>query len=70
MCNLVVVNLHTDHIDAQKNKQHSFNLNDLSLRGGEMQISNPCKWTEIESEYLAVGLNLSQNCPSREGGNP
>lgn len=54
---------------AQAKTQPSFRLKDASVRGGVILISDSRKWSQLENEYLAAGLNFSSNSHSRVGGN-
>ena len=58
------------HIDTQKNNKFAFKLVNASVLGDELLMSELSKWSELESEYLVVGMNFSLNRHSREGGNP
>jgi hypothetical protein len=42
--------------DAQAKTQPAFKLQDASVRGGEMLIANPRKWSQLEDEHLAINL--------------
>jgi Bacterial antitoxin of type II TA system, VapB len=42
--------------DAQAKTQPVFKLKDASVRGGEMLISDPHKWQELEDEHLSANL--------------
>jgi hypothetical protein len=42
--------------DAQAKTKPVFKLKDASVRGGEMLISDPRKWQELEDEHLAANL--------------
>jgi predicted transcriptional regulator len=42
--------------DAQAKTQPAFKLKDASVRGGEMLISDPRKWQELEDEHLSTNL--------------
>jgi predicted transcriptional regulator len=42
--------------DAQTKAKPAFKLKDASVRGGEMLISDPRKWQELEDEHLAENL--------------
>ena len=42
--------------DAQAKTQPAFKLKDASVRGGEMLISDPRKWQEMEDEHLSSNL--------------
>jgi hypothetical protein len=57
------------HIDTQKNNKLAFKLVNASVHGDELLISEPSKWSELESEYLVVGMKFSLNRHSCEGGN-
>jgi predicted transcriptional regulator len=48
--------LHRVLNDTQDKKQPDFQLIDASIRGGEMLISNPRKWRQLEDEHLAANL--------------
>lgn len=48
--------LHRGLNDAQVKKQPAFQLIDASIRGGEMLISDPRKWRQLEDEHLAANL--------------
>jgi predicted transcriptional regulator len=40
--------------DAQAKTQPAFKLKDASVRGGEILISDPRKWQELEDEHLVA----------------
>lgn len=42
--------------DAQVASKTTFKLNDASVRGGAMLISDPRKWQQQEDEHLATNL--------------
>lgn len=42
--------------DAQTKTKPAFKLKDGSLRGGEILISDPRIWQELEEEHLAANL--------------
>lgn len=42
--------------DAQATTKPAFKLKDASVPGGDMLISDPRKWSELEDEYLAANL--------------
>ena len=42
--------------DAQSKTQTAFKLKDASFRGGEMLISDPRNWQQLEDEHLAANL--------------
>lgn len=44
--------------DAQIASKTTFKLKDASVRGGEMLISDPRKWQEVEDEQLAAKLDV------------
>jgi hypothetical protein len=58
------------HINTQKKNKCAFKLVNASVHGDELLMSEPSKWSELESEYLVVRMNLSLSRHSREGGNP
>ena len=42
--------------DAQAVAKPAFKLKDASVRGGEVLISDPRKWQQLEDEHLAANL--------------
>lgn len=42
--------------DAQAKTQPAFILKDASVRGGEMLMSDPRKWQQLEDEHLSANL--------------
>lgn len=42
--------------DAQAESKPAFKLKDASVRGGELLISDPRKWQQLEDEHLSANL--------------
>ena len=42
--------------DAQAEAKPAFKLFDASVRGGELLISDPRKWQQLEDEHLSANL--------------
>ena len=42
--------------DAQAKTKPAFKLQDASVRGGVMLVSDPRKWPEFEDEHLSANL--------------
>jgi predicted transcriptional regulator len=40
--------------DAQAKTQHAFKLKDASVHGGEILISDPHKWQQLEEDHVAA----------------
>ena len=42
--------------DAQTTAKPAFRLKDASVQGGELLISDPRKWQQLEDEHLSANL--------------